>query len=355
MATDIYARIRQAALELVGEGVWPTVVEVRSRLGTGSNTTINNTLKEWRQEFLARMAGSARHPDWPSGVAEAFGMVWQKSCEAAEQQWEAVRQEAEQQVADALQAQSALQGQLEGCQASLQSALRELELRGMRLQEQEGKLQALEQRHAVLESNCAGLAEQLEQSRQESLQARRDGDERVAELEGRHEQRLQEARQEAERREALAYERLEGLRLRLYEQVEEERQAMKQATSQLQGELQSERQQARQSEQSWRERLAEREREASKQTARLEMLEQRNGELQQGIERQSVLSEQASARLLDMASENARLAGEMAAGLERQLARLSTALHDGREDLAALDEGGIREWVSRQLQLPLAS
>lgn len=354
MATDIYSRIRQVAFELVGEGVWPTVVEVRSRLGTGSNTTINNTLKEWRQEFLARMASSARHPDWPAGLAEAFGLIWQQSCTAAEQQWEVLRQEAEQQVADSAQAQAAAQAQLETTQASLQSALRELELRAVRVQELDGKLQSAEQRHALLESNSQRLGEQLEASRLEAQQVRRDSDERVAELEARHEQRLQEARQEAERRESLAYERLEGLRVRLYEQVEEERQAMKLATAALQEELQAARRQVLQVEQVWRERLAERDRESGKQAARLEMLEQRNTELQQAAERQSVLGEQANARLLDMAGENARLAGEVAAGLERQLQRLASAMHDARQDLAVLDEAGMREWVSRQLQLPLA-
>jgi chromosome segregation ATPase len=94
-------------------------------------------------------------------------------------------------------------------------------------QELESKLQAAEQRQALLEANCLGLNEQLEQGRQSLQQLRREADERVAELEQRHDQRLQEARQEAERRETLAYERLEGLRVRLYEQVEEERQAMK--------------------------------------------------------------------------------------------------------------------------------
>ena len=161
-------------------------------------------------------------------------------------------------------------------------------------------------------------------------------------------------RQEAERRESLAYERLEGLRLRLYEQVEEERQSMKLASAALQEELQAARRQVLQVEQVWRERLAERDRESGKQAARLEMLEQRNIELQQAAERQSVLAEQASARLLDMAGENARLAGEMAAGLERHWQRLAAAMHDAREDLAVLDEAGMREWVSRQLQLPLA-
>lgn len=353
MAADIYSRIRQVAFDLVGEGSWPTVVEVRARLGTGSNTTINNTLKEWRQEFLSRMASSSRHPDWPAGLAEAFGMIWQKSCEAAEQQWEGMRSEAAAQVAAVEQEKTALQARLDGVDSALQSALRELELRAAQQQELESKLQSAEQRQALLEANCLGLSEQLEQGRQSLQQLRRESDERVAELEQRHDQRLQEARQEAERRETLAYERLEGLRVRLYEQVEEERQAMKLTTQSLQDELLAARQQAGKIEQQWRERLAERDRESGKQSARLEMLELRNAELQQTSERQAVLSEQASARLLDMAGENARLAAEMSAGLERQLARLATAMHDARQDLLVLDEAGMREWVSRQLQLPL--
>jgi|GEM_PF-924872 len=353
MASDIYSRIRQVAFELVGEGIWPTVVEVRSRLGSGSNTTINNTLKEWRQDFLSRMASSARHPEWPAGVAEAFGLVWQKSCEAAEQQWETLRHEAEQSVAESALSQHAAESQLEACQSSLQSALRELDLRAERLQQLENALQAERQRHDLLEAARVSLFAQLEQSRQEVQQARRDADERVAELEARQELRLQEARQEAERRESLAYERLEGLRVRLYEQVEEERQSMKQATAALQEELLAVRLASQQSEQVWRERLAERDHAAGKLAARLEMLEQRNDELMQNVERQSVLSEQANVRLLDMAGENARLAGELSAGLERQLVGLASAMHIARQDLAVLDEAGIREWVSRQLQLPL--
>ena len=353
MAADIYSRIRQVALELVGEGVWPTVVEVRSRLGTGSNTTINNTLKEWRQDFLSRMASSSRHPDWPAGLAEAFGMIWQKSCEAAEQQWEAVRQEAEADVTAAQQAQQALQAQLEGVDSALQSALREIALRTEHQQVQEAKLQVLSQQYAQLESRCQGLERQLVDERAAVQQARQDSDARQAETEARHEQRLQEARQEAERRESLAYERLEGLRLRLYEQVEEERVTMKQATALLNEEMQTVRQQAARAEQQWRERLADREREAGKQQARLEMLEQRNQELQDAAERQLAINEQGNARLLAMAGENTRLAAEVAVGVERQLARLAQAMHGAGQDLLALDEAGMQAWLSRQLQLSL--
>ncbi|WP_165494225.1 DNA-binding protein [Aquitalea sp. USM4] len=349
MAADIYSRIRQVALELVGEGVWPTVVEVRARLGTGSNTTINNTLKEWRQDFLSRMASSSRHPDWPSGLAEAFGMIWQKSCEAAEQQWEAVREEAEAEVASARQAQQSMQVQLEGVESSLQSALREIALRTEHQQALELKLQTLTQQYAQLESRCQGLEQQLVQERAAVQQARQDSDARQAETEARHELRLQEARQEAERRESLAYERLEGLRLRLYEQVEEERVTMKQTTALLNEEMQTLRQQAAQAEQQWRERLADREREAGKQQARLEMLEQRNLELQDATERQQAINEQGNARLLAMAGENARLAAELSAGVARQVTRLAQAMQEAGAGLLELDEAGKESWLSQQL------
>jgi hypothetical protein len=128
MAADIYSRIRQVAFELVSEGVWPTVVEVRPP-GDWFQYHHQQHLKEWRQEFLSRMASSSRHPDWPAGLAEAFGMIWQKSCEAAEQQWETMRSEAAAQVAAAEQDKTALQAQLDGVESALQSALRELELR----------------------------------------------------------------------------------------------------------------------------------------------------------------------------------------------------------------------------------
>ena len=129
MATDIYSRIRQAAFELVGEGVWPTVLEVRARIGAGSNTTINNTLKEWRQEFLSRVAVSSRRPDWPAGLAEAFEQVWQRACDEADGRLESLRQDAETAVAQAAAETRELEAGLAARQAELQSALRELELR----------------------------------------------------------------------------------------------------------------------------------------------------------------------------------------------------------------------------------
>ncbi|WP_227103409.1 DNA-binding protein [Chromobacterium rhizoryzae] len=353
MATDIYSRIRQAAFELVGEGVWPTVMEVRARIGAGSNTTINNTLKEWRQEFLSRVAVSSRRPDWPAGLAEAFEQVWQRACDEADGRLESLRQDAETAVAQAAAETRELEAGLAARQAELQSALRELELRAARLADLEGRLQGEETRRQMLERAQMEQESRLEQSRKELSELRRQAEQRQQELEERAELKVQEAREEAARREALAYERLEGLRLRLYEQMEEERRAMQQAQARQEEALQQSRRERTRLEGEWRDRLAERERDNGRLEARLEWLEGRNAALEQDALRQAVQLEQTSARLLDMASENSRLAGEVNLGAERQLARLVEILAGSRQELLALDEAGLREWLGRQLQLPL--
>lgn len=353
MATDIYSRIRQAAFELVGEGVWPTVLEVRARIGAGSNTTINNTLKEWRQEFLSRVAVSSRRPDWPAGLAEAFEQVWQRACDEADGRLESLRQDAETAVAQAAAETRELEAALAARQAELQSALRELELRAARLADLDGRLKGEETRRQMLEESQQQMAARLEQARQEQAQARQQAEQKQQELEQRAELRVQEAREEAGRRESLAYERLEGLRLRLYEQMEEERRAMQQAQARQEEVLRQSRRDLTRQDGEWRERMAERERDNGRLEARLELLEERNGALEQDVLRQAVQLEQASARLLDMASENSRLAGEMNLGAERQLGRLAEALAGARQEWSALDEAGLREWLGRQLQLPL--
>ena len=78
-ASDIASRIRSAAQQLVTEGTWPTVVNVRERLGSGSNTTINNELKAWRQWFLARVSSTTRRRDRPGGHGEGWESLRQSS------------------------------------------------------------------------------------------------------------------------------------------------------------------------------------------------------------------------------------------------------------------------------------
>ncbi|MDN0082932.1 DNA-binding protein [Crenobacter sp. SG2305] len=322
MTTDIYTRIRQAAYELVGEGIWPTVVEVRNRLGTGSNTTINNTLKSWRQDFLSRMALSSRRPDWPSGLAEAFEEIWQKACDAADAELATVRGEAQAEVAVLREESEQLTQRLAESDATLVSLGRELELKAGRIAELEQRLAAEEARRTAQDENLAALAASLEASRKQLGEVQREADARVGDIEARAEERVQAEKQAADKREALAYERLEGLRVRLYEQIEDERQAMKQSVKKLEDELAQQRRDSAKIDTVWRERLVERERENGRLGAKVEALDARVLELQASFDAARQDAERTGDRLLQ-ASEQL---GALRAGRQGLADRLRTVL-----------------------------
>lgn len=341
MASDIYARIRQAAFELVAEGSWPTVADVRQRLGTGSNTTINNTLKEWRHEFLSRIATSARRPDWSPGVAEAFEQVWQKACDEAERQLEGVKAEALAQV-EALEADlAALKAELDARAGELAALANLLDGKNAQIDAQEKQLRAEEARARAQDERLTQLDAELVDARQALREQQAQAEARLAEAEARAEQRVREEREQAERREALAYERLDGLRMRLYEQVEEERGQMKAAQKRLDEELAAERKARRLDEEKWRARLGEFERE--------------NGRLSAGIEVQTARGEQLATELareretgLGLQRELLRVSEQVGRWRERQAAlpsRLGARLAAARAELAALDEAGIQRWL----------
>ncbi|MFC3532225.1 DNA-binding protein [Vogesella facilis] len=332
---DIYARIRQVAFELVAEGVWPTVVEVRARLGTGSNTTINNTLKQWRQEFLARMASNVRRPDWPAGLAEAVDQLWQRACDQAEGHLEALREEARAEVARLVAELAEQHRQLDARDAQLAALTQQHEA----LQQQHQQLQQQQaedaRRRVVLEESLAGLNASLDEARNQLVAVQKDADARVAALEQRHDERLQQAAREGERRETLAYERFEGMRVRLYQQVEEVRAAMKQQSAQLQAQLQQQAQALESARQAQRQQLADAAREQGRLQAQCEAAQQRS----LALEGEVVASRQAEAQqqqqLLQLSAELGAL-GVHRQALLRQLPELLQWLQQEREALQTL-------------------
>ncbi|OHX18351.1 hypothetical protein BI343_09040 [Chromobacterium amazonense] len=343
MAADIYARIRQAAFELVGEGAWPTVADVRARLGSGSNTTINNALKEWRQEFLSRVAVSSRRSDWPPSLAEAFEQVWQKACDEADQQLETVRQEVAEEAAALRAERDGLLQKQELAEAELQSLRHELELRAARQVELDGELRQERQRAEKLQEERRQLLSAQEALRQELSTLRKQADAREAELQEKHEQQLREAREESERKEALAYDRLEGLRVRLYQQVEDERKDMKQQLQKLESALQQARQDAAKIEGLWRERVLERERENGGLQARLDMQQQQAEEARQ---QSREAAEAAERRLRQLAEEHARLQERQSLLPEQWLERVCAVLLAG--ELPREPESA-RAWLRSQM------
>ncbi|MGC0151749.1 DNA-binding protein [Chromobacterium vaccinii] len=347
MAADIYARIRQAAFELVGEGVWPTVVEVRARLGSGSNTTINNTLKAWRQEFLARVALSSRRPDWPPSLVEAFEQVWQKACDESERQLESVRQEMEAEAAGLRAESEALTAAGQRAEAEAQSLRHQLELGAARQVELDAALRRERLQLEALQREREALSAAAEALRGELAEARQASDARQAELEQRHEQALREARAESERKEALAYERLEGLRVRLYQQVEDERRDMKGQLQKQETVLQQTRQDAAKVEGLWRERMLERERDNGGLLARLELSQQQADAAREELERQRGAGEAAAARVLEQAAELARLQERQRLQREHWLERIEGAL---AANAAPAEAEARRSWLEALLE-----
>ncbi|MBX9267163.1 DNA-binding protein [Chromobacterium violaceum] len=346
MTVDIYSRIRQAAFEMVAEGNWPTVADVRARLGSGSNTTINNTLKSWRQEFLGKVAISSRRPDWPPALAEAFDQVWQKACDEADLQLAAVREEAEAEAAALGKRLQEAERKNESAEAEIQSLRHELELRAARQVELDSLLQREKLLTQSLEKERAALLEAAAESREKLGRERKLAAARLEELESEHQRQLLAAREESERKEALAYERLEGLRVRLYQQVEEERQDMKLQLQKLEDALNQARQDAAKVEALWQERLLERERENGGLQARLDLLAQREDALRhEALERQQAL-DAGNVRLQALAAQCARLEERSE---QEWLRRLERASEDWEAGERPAPEQPLRAWLKERL------
>lgn len=348
MPTDIYARIRQAAFELVSEGTWPTVAEVRQRLGTGSNTTINNTLKEWRQEFLSRIAVSSRRPDWSPSLVEAFEQIWQKACDEAERQLDSVREETLAQVKELETSQAQAKAELEARAGEVAALAQALELKEVQLSELNARLEQENEFRQGVEVQLSAAQTALEALQKQQLEAQAQFEARLAEAEAKTEVRVQEERAQAEKREALAYERLDGLRVRLYEQVEDERAAMKQTQKRLEDELAAERKARSQQESQWRERLSETERAGSRLAATVDVQNERVAQLAKELEQEREAARAAQHKLLASSELIGTLRASHHSLLERLLPRLAAGLHKEAAVLAQQDEAARYAWLKRQ-------
>ena len=83
-------QVFDAAGALLDEGTSPTVQAVRERIGSGSFTTINRHLDEWRKEHAGQ--APANIPDMPDKVMMAFQQVWAAAARAAQEDTETQRQ-----------------------------------------------------------------------------------------------------------------------------------------------------------------------------------------------------------------------------------------------------------------------
>lgn len=85
-----YETIKQAAIKLLSQGTAPSVQKIRAVLGTGSNTTIAEHLKVWREEY----ANKAIHhlpATMPKELISAVEVLWQAAMDQATQQLASIK------------------------------------------------------------------------------------------------------------------------------------------------------------------------------------------------------------------------------------------------------------------------
>jgi hypothetical protein len=78
-----YEIVKHAAVKLLSQGIAPSVQKVREELGTGSNTTIAEHLKVWRDEYAKK---TVHHlpANMPKELISAFEVLWQTAMEHAQ-------------------------------------------------------------------------------------------------------------------------------------------------------------------------------------------------------------------------------------------------------------------------------
>ncbi|MGH8159215.1 MAG: DNA-binding protein [Rhodanobacter sp.] len=175
--SDTRQRTREAASQLVVGGKRPhdiTVDLVYAAIQQGSRTTINDELKQWKDE---RTKADALGADLPPAVADAMRSLWVTAVEHGEQLFGEHRHALESDVAARQQAFDAAISERDAALAAgqqLQHEVTQLREHGDQLQQQlaqetEAKRDALSQVHALQQEVTgilADMAQQLEAARQ---------------------------------------------------------------------------------------------------------------------------------------------------------------------------------------------
>ncbi len=89
-----YETVKQTALTLLSRGEAPSVQRVRDTLGTGSNTTIAEHLKIWRENHTKQNV-HALPAHMPKEIIPAMESLWQVAIEQAREQLSAIKSKLE--------------------------------------------------------------------------------------------------------------------------------------------------------------------------------------------------------------------------------------------------------------------
>lgn len=146
-----YGTTKQAAIKLLSQGIPPSVQKIRDILGTGSNTTIAEHLKVWREEHTSKEIYHLP-ANMPKELISTFEVLWQTAMEYAEKQLSSVKIDLNVQQEKMQQEKVTMEQTLKSLNATLDQAHQKIE-------EKTNQLQALQTEFAVTQER---LEKQIE-------------------------------------------------------------------------------------------------------------------------------------------------------------------------------------------------
>ena len=177
-----YEDVKEAAETLLGRGLNPTIQRVREVLGTGSNTTISEHLKQW-QQHLAESPKAVLPPAIPEMVMTTLESFWKIAVQQAEAAFEEQRTAAAKAVAEAEQMRDAAIASERQIQAIADDLSQQLESTRVDLRQRADQL-LVEQERRIAAETAIQIAEQRAQAATEAAaQIRAETEARITQME----------------------------------------------------------------------------------------------------------------------------------------------------------------------------
>ncbi len=206
-----YEDVQEAAETLLGRGLNPTIQRVREVLGTGSNTTISEHLKQWQQR-LAESPKAVLPPTVPETVMTALKPFWKIAVQQAEAAFEEQRAVATQAVTVAEQTRDAAVASQQQTQATADDLSRQLDAATLSARQLADRLLVEQERRAAAETAIAAAEQRARAAIEATAQIRVETEARIAQMEAvlqqlradmtnqqtQAQQRIDEAQQRAE-------------------------------------------------------------------------------------------------------------------------------------------------------------
>lgn len=194
-----YETVKQTALKLLSQGEAPSVQRIRDSLGTGSNTTIAEHLKIWRENY-AKQNVHTLPAQMPKEIIPAMESLWQVAVEQAREQLSTIKSDLEAERVTLQVEKVAVEQLTKGYQSQLEKLGHELQLQSDDNQKLHTELAVAHERLKHREDEIDLLKYQYETHKKVILNEKEQAEEGVRQLQKTIDELSVEKKRLAERR-----------------------------------------------------------------------------------------------------------------------------------------------------------